>query len=105
LEKAEKERKLELSSGFVSTRDVIENSKKIVKKLKNSIMASFQARIGWERPRKRENKYCRSVLFRSNPTSYRKFPKKSKKNSKNKKYRYGLISSQNRLGKAEKEEK
>ena len=26
------------------------------KKLKNTIMASFQTKIGWERPRKRENK-------------------------------------------------
>ena len=26
-------------------------------------MASFEARIGWKRPRKKENKYCRSVSF------------------------------------------
>ena len=41
------------------TRSVIENSKKIAKKLKkleNTIIASFQAKIGWERPRKGENK-------------------------------------------------
>ena len=41
------------------TRPVIENSKKIAtkfKKLQNSIIASFQAKIGWERPRKGENK-------------------------------------------------
>ena len=25
------------------------------KKLKNTIMASFQAKIGWKRPRKKEN--------------------------------------------------
>ena len=51
---------------FVSTRCEIENSKKIAKKfkkLKNIIMASFQAKIRWKRLRKRENKNCRSVSF------------------------------------------
>ena len=47
----------------VPTRRVIENSKKIAKKFKNTIMASFQAKIGWKRQRKRENKNCRSVSF------------------------------------------
>ena len=59
IEKAEKERKQELSFRFVLTRRVIENSKKIAKnfkKSKNTIMASFQAKIGWKRLRKRENK-------------------------------------------------
>ena len=50
LEKAEKERKGKLSFRFAPTRRVIENYKKIVKKLKklkkNSILASFQAKIG-----------------------------------------------------------
>ena len=33
--------------------------KKKTKKLKNTIMASFQAKIVWKRPRKRENiNYC-----------------------------------------------
>ena len=48
-----------ISFRFVSTRRVIENSKKIVKKfkkLKNTFMASFQAKIGWKRLRKGENK-------------------------------------------------
>ena len=43
----------------VSTRLGIENFKKIAekfKKLENTIIASFQAKIGWERLRKRENK-------------------------------------------------
>ena len=31
-------------------------------------MASFQAKIGWIRQIKRENKKCRSVPFRSVPT-------------------------------------
>ena len=55
----------------VPSRRVIENSKKIAKKfkeLKNTIMASFQAKTGWKRPRRRENKNYRSVPFRSVPT-------------------------------------
>ena len=46
-------------SVFVPTRQEIENSKKIVKKfenLKNTIMASFQAKIGCKTHRNRENK-------------------------------------------------
>ena len=67
--KAEKEKKLKLSVRSFPTRRVIENSKKIVKKfkkLKNSIMASFQAKIGWKRMKKRANKNYHSVPF--NPT-------------------------------------
>ena len=51
----------------VPTRRRIENSKEITtnfKKLKNTIMA-FQAKIGWKTQKKRENKNCRFVLFRS----------------------------------------
>ena len=63
LEKAEKERKQKLSFRSVPTQRVIENSKKIAKKFKNSVMASFQDKIGWKKERKRENKnYC-SHLF------------------------------------------
>ena len=50
----------------IPTRREIENSKKIaikLKKLKYTIMASFQAKIGWKRPRKRENKNYRYVSF------------------------------------------
>ena len=36
---------------------------KKLKKLKNTIMASFRAIIGWKRPRKSENKNYRSVSF------------------------------------------
>ena len=64
--KAEKERIQKLSFCFVPTRREIENSKKIAKKfkkLKSTIMASFQAKISWKRPRKRENKNYRSVPF------------------------------------------
>ena len=67
MEKAEKEREQKQSFRFVLTRLVIENSKTIAKKfkkLKNSFMASFQAKIGWKRLRKRENKNNRFVSFR-----------------------------------------
>ena len=37
--------------------------KKKQKKLKNTIMASFQAKIVWKRPRKRENKNYRFIPF------------------------------------------
>ena len=36
---------------------------KKLEKLKNTIMASFQAKIVWKRPRKRENKNYRFVPF------------------------------------------
>ena len=46
-------------------------------------MASFQAKIGWKRPRNRKNINYRSVPFRSYTTRNRKFQKNSKNNSKN----------------------
>ena len=69
MEKAKKERKYKLLFRFVPSLRIIKNSKKIAKKfkkLKNASMASFKAIIGWKRPRKKENKYCRSVSFLSN---------------------------------------
>ena len=68
-------------------------------------MASFQGKIGWKRPRKGENKNYHSVPFRSYTTRNRKFEKNGKKIQKIKKYHYGFISKQYRLGKAEKERK
>ena len=68
-------------------------------------MASFHAKIGWKRPRKRKNKNYRSVPFRSYTTHNRKFQKNSKKIKKTKQYHYGFISSQNKLEKAAKEKK
>ena len=65
-------------------------------------MASFRAKIGWKRPRKREYKTYRSVPFRSYSLRNRKFQKKQKI-QKIKKHHYGFISSQNRLEMAEKE--
>ena len=56
--------------------------KKNAKKLKNNIMASFQAKIVLKRPTKGENKNYRFVLFL--PDGLQKIPKKKEKNSKNK---------------------
>ena len=66
-------------------------------------MASFQAKIGWKRLRKSENKNYASVPFL--PEARQKILKKWKKNSKIKKYHCGFILSQNRLEKAGKERK
>ena len=58
-------------------------SKKI-KKLKTNILATFQAKISWEWPRKREKK---KIIPRSSyPTRNRKFQKNSKKIQKNRKH-------------------
>ena len=56
-------------------------------------MASFQAKIGWKRLWKRENKNYPSVPFRSYTTHDRKYQKNSKKIQKIKRYHYGFISS------------
>ena len=48
-------------------------------------MDSFEAKIGWRRMRKRENKSYRSIPFRSYQTRSRKFQKKLQNNSKNSK--------------------
>ena len=65
-------------------------------------MASFQAKISWERLRKREKKKKKIVPTSSYLTRYRKL----KKNSKNIQTHYcGFFPSQNMLGKAEKERK
>ena len=55
-----------MSFRFVPTPRVTKNFKKIAKnfkKLKNLVMASFQAKIGWKRLKKRENKNYRFVSF------------------------------------------
>ena len=67
-------------------------------------MASFQAKICRGRPRKRENKK-KIVPTSSYSTRNRKFQKNSKKLQKIRKHYYGFFSSQNMLGKAEKERK
>ena len=62
---------------FVPNRCVIENSKKITKKLINTIINSFQAKLGWKSMRKIEIKIF--VSFRSYPTRNTKFQKNSQK--------------------------
>ena len=62
-------------------------------------MVSFQAKIGWKRLRKRENKNYRSVSFLLDEKQ--KIPKKSKKLQKTKKYNYTFVASQNRMEKTE----
>ena len=64
-------------------------------------MASFQAKIGWKMPGKREYIKYHSVSFL--PDGLEKIPKKQQKNLK--KYHYGFFSSQNRMEMAEKERK
>ena len=66
-------------------------------------MASFQAKIGWKMPRKKEYKKFYSVSFL--PDAKQKISKNSKKIEKRKKYHYGFISNQNRSEKDEKERK
>ena len=68
-------------------------------------MAPFQAKIGRRMQRKRENKNCHSVPFRSYPTRNRKFQKNSEKIQKTKQYHYGFVLSQNWLENAEKKKK
>ena len=68
--KAQQIMKIKLSFRSAPTRPVIKNSKKIVKKLnklKNIVMASFHAKIGWERQRKIENKNYRSYQLLPDP--------------------------------------
>ena len=85
---AEQEGQQKLLFRSIPTRRVIENFKKIAKKfekLNNTMMVSFQAKIGWKTQRKRENKNFHSVPYRFYPTRNRKFKKKNKKISKKKK--------------------
>ena len=66
-------------------------------------MASFQAKIGWKRPRKKKIKII--VSFRSYTKRDRKFQKNRKKIQKVKKHHYGIFSRKNRLENAGKERK
>ena len=59
-------------------------------------MASFQAKIGWKMPGKREYEKYHSVLFL--PDAKQKIPK-------TKKYHYDFILSENRLEKDKKDRK
>ena len=66
-------------------------------------MDSFQAKIGWKRLRKRENKNYLSIPFQ--PDAKQKIQKNSKKIQKIKQYHYGFISRKNRLENAEEKRK
>ena len=48
-------------SNLTRKRKFQKNRKKFKKIQKNTIVASFKAKIGWKRPRKTENKNYRSV--------------------------------------------
>ena len=94
LEEAENERKEKLLFRFVPAQSLIKNTKKIAKKfkkLKNTIMNTFQAKIGWKKMRKREIKII--VPFRSVPNRYviENSKQIAKKFKKLKKYRCGFI--------------
>ena len=55
-------------------------------------MASFQAKTGWKRPRRIENKNYRSVPFRSVPTRH-EIENSKKIASKFKKLKYKIMAS------------
>ena len=71
------------------------------KKLKNTISNSFQAKIGWKRMEKRENKKLslRFISIRCIIENFKKIAKKIEK------YHYEFISSQNRMEKDGKKRK
>ena len=66
-------------------------------------MASFQAKTGWESPRMSEIKII--VPISTNLTRYKELKNNEQKIQKIKKHHYGFFSSQNMLGKTEKEGK
>ena len=59
-------------------------------------MASFQAKIGWKWPRKRENKICDSVPF--HPDAQQKIPKKNGKKIEKFKKKTIMASFQDKTG-------
>ena len=61
-------------------------------------MASFQTKIVWKRPGKRENKNYRFVSFRSQLTCCGKFQKNSNKIQKKKKKHTIMASFQAKIG-------
>ena len=71
--------------------------------MKNAVMGSFQANIGWKRPEREKIQII--VSFRPYPIRNKKFQTNSKKNQKIIKYYYGSISGQNKGGNAKKERK
>ena len=99
----EREKKIFVPNS-VPARLGLENSKKIAKKfkqLKNIILALFLSKPGWDRPRKRDKKFCSK--FHSYLTRARKFPKKIAK--KIQKHHSSIVYIQTRLTQVEKERK
>ena len=66
-------------------------------------MASFQAKIGWKRQRKRENKNCRSVPTRRVIENSKKIAKKIQKIKNG--FIYGVFLIHNTQKKGKKERK
>ena len=92
--------KIIVSFRFVSIGCVIENSirmAKKLKKLKNAIMATFQAKIGLKNRRKFENKNYGFIPFL--PDAYLNIPEKQQKNSKNWKIPLWLHFNTKQVGK------
>ena len=56
-----------ISSNLTRYKEFQKKIAKKFKKLKNMIISSFQAKTGWERSRKRENKNYRSDQFLLDP--------------------------------------
>ena len=89
------------------TRSIIENSEKIAKKFKkleNTIIVSFQAKIGQERLRKREEKK-KSFLCIPTQLVIENSKKIAEKIQKIRKHHHSFFPSQNRLENAKKERK
>ena len=66
-------------SSYPTRNKIFQKNSKKFKKLENTIITSFQAKISWERPRKKERKKKKIVPMSSDPTRNRKFQKNSKK--------------------------
>ena len=69
--KDQKREKIKIIAPFHSYPNRNRKFQKVAKRLKkikkNTLMASFQAKIGWKRLRKRENKSDHSVSFLPDP--------------------------------------
>ena len=63
-EKERKKKKIVPTSSYTTRNIKFQKKVKKFKKLENTIMASFRAKICWGRPRKRENKKKKKKSFR-----------------------------------------
>ena len=86
---------------LTSAEQKMQKKKQKIKKLKNTIMASFQAKIVLIRPTKGEKKNYRFVQFL--PDALQKIPKKWQKIQKIKKIQLWLHFKRKQFGKAKKE--